>query len=566
MGLQWPVTCWNVWRARVPDPGPPSCSTPSLGSPTANIFTQVVKLTAEVVGFCQLEAYMNAYKARYRFAAALLVSLALLPGSLRAQATPAPAAAPAEAVSEFRHLLATHYVTPIDSARLAQATTMEGLLALVRTDPFTDVFSPTQWQQFSVGLGQSFGGIGAVLGRIRDTVVLGDVLPDGPAAAVGLRARDRLVSIDDSVMTGWTVTHAVSRIRGRPGTTVTFGVVRGTAPITSVQVVRAPVQAPSIPAASLTDDGLGVITISQFGPGLSGDLAETIGRMRDHGLKKLIIDLRGNPGGLLDEAISVANLFLPRGSLMVETRYRGQAPERHLGEATSKFPTLPLAVLVGPETASASEIVAGALQDTHRATIVGRQTYGKGLVQSTIPIGQGWMAKLTVGRWFTPAGRLIDRGIHASVDSTKEFDPLAPHSGGIQPDVVAVDSVQDAANNAVKLMGKSGAAFFVALDDEVGAFLTAHSSFAPPIDPIPGSAAHIFRALGATADSLDPSARATLTPWLDAQVTQRAIEARHGAGTDQVWQYGRDPQVRAAATALGARMADARALPRDGTR
>jgi carboxyl-terminal processing protease len=519
-------------------------------------------MAAQVADFCQLEGYMHVHRAIRRCSIVLLVTLAFLPGTMRPQAVPAPA----EAVTEFRRLLATHYVTPLDGSRLAQATTMEGLLALVRTDPFTDVYSPTQWQQFSVGLGQSFGGIGAVLGRIRDTVVLGDVLPDGPAAAAGLHARDRLVSVDDSAITGWTVPHAVSRIRGRPGTTVTIGVLRGTAPVIPLHVVRAAVQAPSIPAASLTDDGLGLITISQFGPGLAGDLSETIGRMKDHGLKRLILDLRGNPGGLLDEAIRVANLFLPQGSLLVETRYRGQAPERHLAETPPRFPTLPLALLVGPESASASEIVAGALQDAHRAVIVGRQTYGKGLVQSTTPLGQGWMAKLTVGQWFTPAGRLIDRGIHASPDSTKEFDPTAPHSGGIQPDVVAEDSVQDAAVRAEELMGKAGPSFFVALDDEVGAFLGAHPVFPPTIDPVAGSAAHIFSALGTTADSLDPGTRTKLAPWLDAQVTQRAIEARHGAGTATIWQYGRDPQVRAAATALGARMADARSLPTEGTR
>ncbi|MGH2512917.1 MAG: S41 family peptidase, partial [Candidatus Limnocylindrales bacterium] len=185
---------------------------------------------------------------------------------------PAPAPAPPEAVTAFRQLLAVHYVTPIDSATLARATTMQGLLALVRTDPFTDVYSPARWQSFSVALGQSFGGIGAVLGRIRDTLVLGDLLPDGPALGAGLQIRDRLVSIDDSAIVGWSLSHAVSRIRGTPGSTVILGVVRRNEPKRLVPVRRASVQSPSVPAASLSPSGLGIITISQFGPDVSGSL------------------------------------------------------------------------------------------------------------------------------------------------------------------------------------------------------------------------------------------------------------------------------------------------------
>jgi carboxyl-terminal processing protease len=483
------------------------------------------------------------------FRIALLAALVPLAGVLRAQSTQPPA----EAVEEFRHLLATRYVTPLDSGALSRADGMGSLLALVRTDPFTDTFSPTEWQRFTVGLGESFGGIGAVLRTVRDSLVLGDVLPNSPAAAAGLKSRDRLVTIDDSATTGWPIPRAVSHIRGPIGTSVTLGVVRGTAPAKPVRVVRDQVQVPSVPAASIAEGGQGFVTVSQFGPGLTADLAETIDRLRAHGMRSLILDLRGNPGGLLDEAIGVANLFLPEGSLVVETRYRGQAPERHIADRPPRYPTLPLAVLVGPNSASASEILAGALQDTHRAVIVGRQTYGKGLVQSTSPLGQGWMAKFTVGQWFTPAGRLIDRGIHASPDSTKPFDPLAPHKGGIQPDVAVEDSVDNAANQAIEQMGKAAPDLFVAMDDAVGAFLASHRILAPETDPVPGGAALVFSKLGADAAPLDSATRAALTPWLDAQVIQRSIEARYGSGTATIWQYGRDPQVRAAIDALGAR-------------
>jgi C-terminal peptidase prc len=429
---------------------------------------------------------------------------------------------------------------------------MGDLLALVRIDPFTDVYSPAQWRQMSVALGESFGGIGAVLGRIRDTVVLGDVLPDGPAATAGLQPRDRLVTIDDSVAVGWTVPYAVSHIRGRPGTAVTFGVIRGRAPLRQIKVQRQTVQAPSIASASLASEGLGIITIDQFGPNLTGHLVQTIDALREHGLNSLIIDLRRNPGGLLEEAIGMANLFLPEGSLLVETRYRGEGPDRHLAEQPARYPDLPLAVLVGPQSASASEIVAGALQDAHRAVIVGRQTYGKGLVQTAAPLAEGWMAKFTVGQWYTPAGRLIDRGVHASLDSTKPFDPMAPHPGGIQPEVVSADSVGDAERRAVELLDRVGEPIYLALDDEVGVLLDAHPDLVPSAEPVAGSATHILEVVGSAADSLSASARAELMPWLDAQITRRAIAARFGYGASLLWQNDRDPQVAAAITALAA--------------
>lgn len=494
------------------------------------------------------------------FIGALLMGSALtassLAGQATAHATPATApVAPPAAVAAFRTLLSNRYVIPLDTAALKQASSLDQLLALVATDPFTDVYSPEGWRQFTVGSGQAFGGIGAVIGAIRDTLVVERILEDGPAARAGLHPRDRVISIDDSATTGWPLPRAVGHLRGALGTPVRVGLLREGVPARTVKVVRASVQVPSITSASVTAHGLGVVTISQFGPDLSSDLAEVIRRLSARGMRGLILDLRGNPGGLLNEAIATANLFLPRGSLVVETRYRGEDPERHIADQPTDFADLPLAVLVGPQTASAAEILAGALQDTHRAIVVGQQTYGKGLVQSTGPLAEGWMVKMTVGRWYTPAGRLIDRGRHASADSTKPFDPMAPHSGGIVPDVVSADSVDAAGRAAYELMGHSGRAIAIALDDEVGAFLRTHPDFPPSQPPVAGSAAHLWERMGAAADSIPPSARTALAPWLDAEVTRRAVAARYGSWAEGIWQYSRDPEIDAAATALAERLA-----------
>lgn len=483
--------------------------------------------------------------------ATLLLCDALGGAPLAGQAASTPAPAPIAAVTALRGLLQTRYVTPLDSAGLARAASIEELLALVSTDPFTDVYSPDGWRQFTAGSGQAFGGIGAILGSIRDSLVIGGLLENAPAAIAGLRPRDRLVTIDDSVTTGWPLSRAVSTLRGPLGSAVMVGVVRNGIPVGSVRILRGSVQVPSITAASVTTHGLGVVTISQFGPDLTDELAAVIGRLSRRGMRALILDLRGNPGGLLDEAISVANLFLPQGSLVVETRYRGEDPERHFAERPTAFPELALAVLVGPETASAAEILSGALQDTHRAVVVGQQTYGKGLVQSTGQLAEGWMAKLTVGRWYTPAGRLIDRGRHASADSTQPFDPTAAHTGGILPDAVATDSVEEAARTAFHLMGSRARTIMVALDDEVGAFLKSHAKFPPGLSPTSGSTTNLWQRLGPDADSLDAGTRAALSPWLDAELARRAVEARYGFWAATIWQYSRDPMMDAAAGALG---------------
>jgi len=484
---------------------------------------------------------------------ALWVALGITP--LAAQAPAARTLAPAATVAAFRDLLQTRYVTPIDSATLARATTMEQLLTLVSADPFTDVFSPERWRQFTAGSGQAFGGIGATLGSIRDSLVIGGLLEDAPAALAGLRPRDRLVSIDDSVAVGWSLSQAVNHLRGPLGTPVTVGVVRDGVPVGSVRLVRASVQVPSVTAASVTSHGLGVVTISQFGPELTTELSAVIGRLQRRGMRALILDLRANPGGLLDEAVRAANLFLPQGSLVVETRYRGEAPERHVAEETTTFPSMPLAILVGPETASAAEILAGALQDSGRAVVVGQQSYGKGLVQSSRPLPEGWVAKFTVGRWYTPSGRLIDRGQHAREDSTEVFDPTAPHSGGILPDVVSQDSVEAAAAAAFHVMGNRTRAIMIALDDEVGAFLRTHPKFPPGLDPVTGSSASVWQRLGSMADSLDAGTRASLQPWLDAELARRAVDARYGSWASTIWQYSRDPMMDAAAGALAERLA-----------
>lgn len=489
-----------------------------------------------------------------RFATLTTLVLAAATG-VQPLAAQAPAVArptpPPAAVNALRDLLETRYVTPLDSARLHSATTMEALLALVASDPFTDVYSPEGWRQFSVGSGQAFGGIGATLGSIRDSLVIGSLLEDAPAAAAGLLPRDRVVSIDDSVTVGWPLPRAVRHLRGPLGSSVAVGVVRDGVPVGTVRIVRGSVQVPSITAASVTSHGLGVVTISQFGPDLTDELTGVIQRLSRRGMRALILDLRDNPGGLLDEAISVANLFLPQGSLVVETRYRGEDPERHFAPQPTAFPELPLAVLVGPETASAAEILSGALQDRHRAVIVGQQTYGKGLVQSTGPLAGGWMAKLTVGRWYTPAGRLIDRGRHASSDSTQPFDAEAAHTGGIMPDVFSADSVQLSARTAFRLMGRRALTIMVALDDEVGAFLRTHERFPPSLEPTPGSSAELWQRLGQVADSIDAGTRAALGPWLDAELARRAVEARYGTWAATIWQYSRDPMMDAAAGTLG---------------
>jgi carboxyl-terminal processing protease len=251
-------------------------------------------------------------------------------------------------------------------------------------------------------------------------------MEDTPGFKAGLLSGDKIVEIDGESTDGLTLSEAVKKLRGPPGTKVTIRVLRPKSQeIRTVEVVRALINVPSVKDAKILEDGIGYLRIVQFNEPTAKALEQAVeGLVRD-GLKALVIDLRNNPGGLLTSAIEVSEKFLKRGDLIVYTQGRdGRAQQKFRAKGKTHYLDLPLVLLVNGGSASASEIMAGALQDHRRAILVGEKTFGKGSVQSVLPLDDGSAIRLTTAKYYTPSERVI-------------------HEHGIEPNIVVPMSPED---------------------------------------------------------------------------------------------------------------------------
>ena len=461
----------------------------------------------------------------------LLALLALSGTELRAQAD---SAVPPAVLAALRETLASRYVTPLNRDSLARFPTAAAMLASLG-DRHTILFSPEGLREFQVMAGGRFGGIGARLGSLRDTVYLTSVMSGSPAAKAGLSAFDRIVAVDGKSVVGLSIDDAVTHIRGPVGSTVRLTVRRGSK-VSDWSVARDSVAVPSVGGAAVLDDGIAVLRLRQFGPGATSELVSGVDQLVMAGAKGLVLDLRGNPGGLLEEAVSIAQLFLPPDAGLVEVRGRpGAGVQRARVMAPPRYPRLPLAILLDESSASAAEVLAGALQDAHRATVLGTQSYGKGSVQEIAPLPEGWAVKLTVARWYTPAGRGIDRGPQPAGEP---IDPAAPHKGGVTPDVVlAADSTLVPPTAALTVIPN---ATWRALADRIADW-TEHAATTGASAATPEDGGAVLSGV-----SVPDTLRARMTSWLTGRLTESVMSARYGEAAQEGWRLTRDGEVEAA--------------------
>ena len=280
---------------------------------------------------------------------------------------------------------------------------------LAELDPYTVYVPKEKNEDFEMMINKVYGGIGALIYKPEKdgNVIINEPYMDSPAVRAGIRCADEIMAIDGQTTHGLTVSEASAKMRGEPGSKVKFQVKKArTGEIVEVEVTRERIHIPDIDYCGMLNESDGYILISGFTEGLSAEVRKDVRALKAQGMKRLVLDLRGNGGGLMQEAIGIVGIFVPRGSTVVTSKGNDAVGEQNYRTTSDPEDTaLPIIVLVDGGSASSSEIVAGALQDLDRATIMGTRTFGKGLVQSIRPLPYGGQLKVTTAKYYTPSGR-----------------------------------------------------------------------------------------------------------------------------------------------------------------
>lgn len=306
-------------------------------------------------------------------------------------------------------LVGRHYLDPVDTDTIVERLMHEIFVGL---DPHSVYIPLEDLQAVNEPLEGEFDGIGVVFNMATDTVVVLNTVAGGPSYKAGVLPGDRIVTVDGDTIAGRKIEQdkVVERLRGKRGTKVKVGIVRDNVDgLVEVEIVRDKIPLHSIDAAFMLRPEVGYIRLTSFARTTHREFLDAVARLKEEGMKKLIFDLRSNSGGYLDQAIRMTNEFLPAGKLMVYTEDRAGNQQKEYSTGGGTLTDIPLVVLIDDYSASSSEIVAGALQDNDRGTIVGRRSYGKGLVQSQIPLADGSAVRMTVSRYYTPTGRCIQK-------------------------------------------------------------------------------------------------------------------------------------------------------------
>ncbi len=308
------------------------------------------------------------------------------------------------------------YVDSVDVVHLEEVAIPAMLKDL---DPHTVYIPAREVAQVNEPLRGNFDGIGISFNMPDDTVIVMSVIHGGPSERVGIKAGDRIITIDDSLVAGQHIDQndIVKMLRGPRGTKVMVGIKRkGADHLLKFEITRDKIPLKSVDIAYMITDSIGYIKISKFARTTNEEFMKAFEQLKENGLEKLIVDLRGNGGGYLDAAIHIADQFLPKGKLIVYTMGRNKRKQMVYAKNDGVFTTGELVMLIDEWSASASEIVAGAIQDNDRGTIIGRRSFGKGLVQEPFILRDGSVLRLTVARYYTPSGRCIQKPYNKGVE------------------------------------------------------------------------------------------------------------------------------------------------------
>ncbi|HLU25220.1 MAG TPA: S41 family peptidase [Longimicrobiales bacterium] len=461
-------------------------------------------------------------------------------------------------------LLDRYYVERVDVNQLYVQAARDMLDRL--GDPYAQLYGPEDAETYRLLHEGSYGGTGMVVVEGVGPVAVTRLLPGGPAERAGIRVGDRLQSVNGESIAGWPTDRIVSALRGEAGSRVRVGLSRpGVDGMFEVELTRATLRVPAVPYATVLEGNVGYVPIRAFGEGTADEVRDAVRQVVDDGARTLILDLRGNGGGILEEAVEVAGHFLPRGTPVVDQRERGDRVV-YRTRRNPIAPRIPLVVLIDGGSASAAEILAGALQDHDRALLVGAPTYGKGVIQRAFQLQDGWIAKFTTGRWYTPLGR----SIHLERDpETREVLPGAVSTdsaewprvrtaggrvlagpGGIRPDVAVEPDTLDGAERALAdLIETSPQAFHTAVLDLA---LEVRETVRTPDFDVPAEwRARLYELLAAAGMEADREAYRAAAPAIDRLIAARVAELVFGEGAALRRGLADDPALRRAVELLG---------------
>jgi len=376
-----------------------------------------------------------------------------------------PSVSGARLFDQVTAMVAQRYVDSLDDQALYDKA-VAGMLKELQ-DPYTAVLGEDRLRRLSEQMSGTYAGIGLQFDMRDGWPVVVEVIAGSPSERAGVLAGDRIIRVGGESPERWTRDEVTRALRGPSGSTARFTVERGGQQL-PFALVRDKVHLTAIHRVALFPNGVGYVDVNVFSAQTASELSAAIDSVVRRGARSLVLDLRGNPGGLLEQGVAVAELFLDAGDAIVQLRGRpGAPPQLYTDSAPQRWPTMPLAVLVDRASASSSEIVAGALQDHDRALVVGVASYGKGSAQNVYPLTSGGALRITVARWYTPLGRGIDRPPETSADDEGQIeedvtgpDTIRPTfrteagrtvlgGGGITPDIVVGDTATPVAVQAL---------------------------------------------------------------------------------------------------------------------
>ena len=324
---------------------------------------------------------------------------------------------------------------------------------LKKLDPYTVFYQESDIEEFKLMTTGQYGGIGAIIQPDGDYIIISEPYDGWPAFKAGLQPGDRIIDVGGKDIKGKSVSDVSAMLKGQPGTTVSINIIPyGKTKSVKKDIVREEIKLPTVSYFGILKDNIGYIRLDQFTENASLEVKNSFMKLKEEGMQNLVLDLRGNGGGLLSEAVNIVNLFVDKGNLIVSTK--GKIAERNQLHYTQNAPIdtkIPIIVLVDGGTASASEIVSGALQDLDRAVVVGQRTYGKGLVQNILPLSYNTSLKVTVSFYYLPSGRCVQKVDYFHKDSVGNNSSKADSNavafktkggrtvyeyGGVEPDIV----------------------------------------------------------------------------------------------------------------------------------